>query len=501
MSAAASESRPWPVVLMIALGAWLAAAPLALMIFLVLGPVMRGGPGPYVIGVLLLVGAVALLRRPGLPLFVEQLAVPGLLVGGLCLGYVLFRDTSRLTGAALLALLALGIAAAVARPWLRVLLGAAAAALAWLAVDAAVPDLGPWQGRPWHDGSTVYGLVAAWALALAVQRRVRADWATLIEDSGAGWLLGALVLLGLSASDKYVFTSGLALSGGMQPWVSAVTATVGALWAAHAWPGLRRAWLLPVALVLIGLAALMPALGAAIFVLAVLACSHRWRLAAAAAVVAAWIVGSFYFQFQWPLAQKALGLAGAGLLLGGLAAWQMRSSMWAPAGTREKFGLRPAVFIAGALLTLLVANDAIWQKEQLIAEGQPVFVALAPADPRSLMQGDYMRLRFALPETVSAPLLGWDNARRPHLTAQLDARRVATLLRLYDAAGPLADGEFLLELTPKDGRWILVTDAWFFKEGEAARFAAARFGEFRVLPDGRALLVGVVDQNLQPIRP
>jgi len=346
----------------------------------------------------------------------------------------------------------------------------------------------------------LYGLIAAWALALAAQGRVRPYWAALIEDSAAGWLLGALVLLGLSASDKYGFGSGTALAGGLQPWASAALAAVGALWAARAWPGLRQPWLLAVALVLIVLAVLMPALGAALFVLAVVTCSQRWRLAAAAALAAAWIVGSFYYQLQWPLAQKALWLVGAGVLLGALAAWQMRGT-WAPASAREKFGLRSGVFIGGAVLTLLVANGAIWQKERLIAEGQPVFVALAPVDPRSLMQGDYMRLRFALPEDVSTPLLGWEDERRPHLTARLDDRRVATLLRLHDAAAPLAEGEILLQLTPKDGRWILVTDAWFFREGEATRFAAARFGEFRVMPDGRALLVGVVDQNLQAIRP
>ena len=44
-----------------------------------------------------------------------------------------------------------------------------------------------------------------------------------------------------------------------------------------------------------------------------------------------------------------------------------------------------------------------------------------------------------------------------------------------------------------NGDWVVVTDAWYFKEGEAERWEAARFGEFRVLPDGRALLVGMAD--------
>ncbi|MDC6171211.1 GDYXXLXY domain-containing protein [Paucibacter sp. XJ19-41] len=72
-------------------------------------------------------------------------------------------------------------------------------------------------------------------------------------------------------------------------------------------------------------------------------------------------------------------------------------------------------------------------------------------------------------------------------------------LRLHAGDAALAEGELLLELTPKDGRWVLVSDAWFFEEGRAAAFEAARFGEFRVLPDGRALLVGMADQNLHSI--
>ena len=44
-----------------------------------------------------------------------------------------------------------------------------------------------------------------------------------------------------------------------------------------------------------------------------------------------------------------------------------------------------------------------------------------------------------------------------------------------------------------------MTDAYFFPEGEGKRFEAARFGEFRVLADGRALLIGLVDGQRRPI--
>ena len=64
---------------------------------------------------------------------------------------------------------------------------------------------------------------------------------------------------------------------------------------------------------------------------------------------------------------------------------------------------------------------------------------------------------------------------------------------------PLAADELRIELTPKDGRWILVSDAWFFAEGEAARWEKAKFGEFRVDADGRALLVGLRGPALEPL--
>ena len=77
----AGEGRPWPVVLLIGLGAWLAAAPLLGVVATLLGDLITTWPGPYLVGGLVLGAAVVVLRSRGLPLFVEQLAVPALLVG------------------------------------------------------------------------------------------------------------------------------------------------------------------------------------------------------------------------------------------------------------------------------------------------------------------------------------------------------------------------------------------------------------------------------------
>jgi uncharacterized membrane-anchored protein len=60
--------------------------------------------------------------------------------------------------------------------------------------------------------------------------------------------------------------------------------------------------------------------------------------------------------------------------------------------------------ITGLVLVLGVANYDIWQKQQVVDNGQQVLLKLRPVDPRSLMQGDFMRLRYpdiALPDFLA----------------------------------------------------------------------------------------------------
>ncbi|WP_047471296.1 GDYXXLXY domain-containing protein, partial [Delftia sp. ZNC0008] len=120
---------------------------------------------------------------------------------------------------------------------------------------------------------------------------------------------------------------------------------------------------------------------------------------------------------------------------------------------------------------------------------------------RSLMQGDYMRLNFRLPSEDRD--VEKENLRSGRLYAigKLDEQGVVQWLRTGTASEPLAPGEQRFELTPRGGRWTLVTDAWYFREGDGQRWEQARYGEFRVEPDGRALLVGMADAQLRPIVP
>lgn len=514
------DRRPWPVVLLTALGAWLAAIPLLGVIGVLLGDLMRLVIGPYIVGVLVLAGAVMILCTRTIPLFVEQLALPGLLVGGGSLAFGLFRDLPSQAAAGVLAMLAIGIAWTVSRAWLRVLLGAAAATLMMIAFLSRDPDF--------YNGASLtgfwfalHGVFALWVGAGWIQRivlndGVHARHAAALESVSVGWLLATLA--GLAFWSGMTFLVGSSLGGGVfsdlaqtfvsrnDAWksialVSLLLALSAAARMAYCWPALRSPWWAGAAAVLIALCWFMPTLGAVLLALTLCISSGRGRLAATAAVAAAWIIGAFYYQLSWPLADKALLLVAAGSALAAMAWFAARKGHTgeapllatpAPIGTRSS---QRGILLTG-LLVLIVVNVGIWQKEDLIAHGQPVFVELAPVDPRSLMQGDFMQLNYRLPEQVWTYSEGLLDQGRPHIIATRDARGVASLLRM-DNGAPLARDEFLFELTPKNGNWILVSDAWFFKEGEAERWAQARYGEFRVDASGRALLVGLRGSQLE----
>ncbi|MDZ7804196.1 GDYXXLXY domain-containing protein [Thiohalophilus sp.] len=165
-----------------------------------------------------------------------------------------------------------------------------------------------------------------------------------------------------------------------------------------------------------------------------------------------------------------------------------------------------------ALLTLVVAlvlvNGAIYNKEQHLAHGQVVYLELAPVDPRSLMQGDYMALRFQLARSLYAdlPKVKSEHGRQPveagdgYVVVSLGERNIATYRGLYQDQ-KLAENERLLYYRVRQGRVKFATNAFYFQEGRAGIYEPARYGRFRVDEQGELLLVGLHDEQLAPLTP
>jgi uncharacterized membrane-anchored protein len=190
---------------------------------------------------------------------------------------------------------------------------------------------------------------------------------------------------------------------------------------------------------------------------------------------------------------------------------------------------RSILLCVGLLATLAVANHGIVQRERILSDGQVVLLELEPADPRSMMQGDYMRLRFAVADDIRDALdpvkskcksasvgnsaaalkcMGENIALDGHASRirkdgyavfLLDANRVGRFDRVQSAPHPVAAGEVAVRYRRRNGWDIrIASSAWFFPEGQAKRYAPAKYGELRVNDDGEALLTGLRDEKRKP---
>ncbi len=77
---------------------------------------------------------------------------------------------------------------------------------------------------------------------------------------------------------------------------------------------------------------------------------------------------------------------------------------------------------------------------------------------------------------------------------------VATLDRIYNDED-LAENERLLRFNFSGRRPEVATHSFFFQEGKAKAFEAARYGIFKLDSDGNLMLVDLADENREPISP
>jgi uncharacterized membrane-anchored protein len=161
--------------------------------------------------------------------------------------------------------------------------------------------------------------------------------------------------------------------------------------------------------------------------------------------------------------------------------------------------MRRAIALIAGLAILGLANWTVAEREALLAEGRVVLLELAPVDPRSLLQGDYMALRFKLVDDAfgRGPIAEVADGR---LVVRLDGHGVGVYARLDDGRPP-APGEALLRYRIREGQVKLATNAFFFQEGHGGYYAAARYGELRVSPSGDLLLTHLIGEDYERLGP
>lgn len=174
---------------------------------------------------------------------------------------------------------------------------------------------------------------------------------------------------------------------------------------------------------------------------------------------------------------------------------------------------------------------AAHRMETVRAEGKTVLLALAPVDPRAPLMGDYMALRYVVNNDIRKALNAQKNAQESASKAvqkdgQKDGQKneqkaepaekvatgreqkrnaegfavlritnepvpqAATFVRLDDGS-PLQADEFLLAYRLRGYEVSSAAPAFYFEEGTAQQYAGAKYGVFKLAPEGKTLLVGL----------
>ncbi len=174
--------------------------------------------------------------------------------------------------------------------------------------------------------------------------------------------------------------------------------------------------------------------------------------------------------------------------------------------------MRKLIPVITLLLILIGVNWSIANKEKQLEVGAIAYLKLRPVDPRSLMQGDFMRLRFEMANNIIRQLpksrvkVGWRHRNRVsakdgYIIATLDEKQVAQFKALYQDGITLADNEIKLQYRVRNGQVKFATNAFFFQEGTAKVYEKAKYGQFRVAKNGELLLAAMYDEKLKLLEP
>lgn len=122
----------------------------------------------------------------------------------------------------------------------------------------------------------------------------------------------------------------------------------------------------------------------------------RWEFGISLGFWFAFIVMKYY-DFFWSLLHKSFSLLLLSVVFFAVSYWlDRRSKFDGSTGSSAIFAAKQLVLLPVIVLQLAILGYQVWSSETILAEGTLVKLELQPVDPRSLLQGDYVRLSYTI---------------------------------------------------------------------------------------------------------
>jgi uncharacterized membrane-anchored protein len=490
-----ASDAPLLVRVFTAIGTWIGAAMIA-VIFAAM-EIYEIAPLAAILGAGLFAGAIVLSRRATRSLALTQLIwAMALGAHGLWLGALTELQVDEKAIAATWTVLNVVLLFLIRVPSFQLASAICTIGFAtWLGAMLELPAYPLWVALPFAAVATF-----AWILEVPWASRLGRTWSALAYGLPLG-VAGPLTLLSLDDEGGALVAQGFAAPIATLVLVALIGAV---LWRAQQEQGSidKKAHVIGVIAVLSVLAARhVPGVSLALLWLLLAHLRKSAGLQTIAIIQLAGFLFFFYYQLDTTLLRKSLWVLSTGAVLLLSASFvRVRSQSTERAERRPRW--RPAIGLA-VLTTGLIAGASV-QKQQVLAHGQTVLLPLAPVDPRSLMQGDYMVLRYALEQEMGFDLFvsePSDIPRHGHAVITVDDDGVGHFARINDG-GELGERERLIEYRVRDGwnaRVRIGAESFFFEEGSASLYEGAHYGELAVAGDGEVVLIGLRDADRRPL--
>ena len=159
--------------------------------------------------------------------------------------------------------------------------------------------------------------------------------------------------------------------------------------------------------------------------------------------------------------------------------------------------LRYSLIGLGALAIAGLFGSQIKALETIKQSGETVYLDLRPVDPRALMMGDFMALRYAAETPEGLPP---NIPPSGQFVLALDDNQLGTFRRVEDGS-PLAEDEININYIRRRRGVTFGAPRFYFQNGTAETYENADYGVFKIIPSGRAILVGLADENFKTLSP
>ncbi len=159
---------------------------------------------------------------------------------------------------------------------------------------------------------------------------------------------------------------------------------------------------------------------------------------------------------------------------------------------------RTLVILITLILFLSFFFKAVIEKEKTLSEGKLILLELAPVDPRSLMQGDYMQLKYKINNTIIEKEKRTLGAKRGYVTLKIDSLNIGHFVSISDTLSSNNGIDDLIAIKYFNGdAWNISigAESYFFQEGKREQFEEAKYGGLKVDDKGNSILIGLYDKK------